>query len=139
MSVNYANERVQFGKPIGRQQAIQQQLAVMAEQVLLVRFAAASGCRDGLAPSPLAAASAKQVASAAVPLIASIAHAVHGAIGITAEYDLQLHTRRLHEWRLADGSDGYWARRLGEARLGSAAATSIDFVRQSWAQDARKE
>lgn len=36
-----------------------------------------------------------------------------GAIGISEEYDLQLLTRRLHEWRLADGSEGYWEDLLG--------------------------
>jgi acyl-CoA dehydrogenase len=42
---------------------------------------------------------------------------------------LQLYTRRLHEWRLADGTEGYWAGLLGTSRLASPAATSIDFVR----------
>ena len=51
----------------------------------------------------------------AVAPVASGAHAVHGAIGITEEYDLQLFTRRLHAWRLADGSERYWARVIGEA------------------------
>lgn len=133
MSIGYANERVQFGKPIGKQQAIQQQLAVLAEQTLMTRFASAAGCRDNLSPSLFAAASAKQVASAAVPRIVAIAHAVHGAIGITAEYDLQLYTRRLHEWRLADGAEDYWARLLGEARLDCALDSSVDFVRLAYA------
>lgn len=131
MSVRYANERVQFGKPIGKQQAVQQQLAVLAERALMARFASAAGCRGNLNPSLLAAATAKQVASAAVPRIVSIAHAVHGAIGITAEFDLQLYTRRLLEWRLADGSEDYWARLLGEARLGAPDVSSLDFIRRS--------
>ncbi|MGB3504783.1 MAG: acyl-CoA dehydrogenase family protein, partial [Xanthobacteraceae bacterium] len=41
ITVGYANERVQFGKPIGKQQAIQQQLAVLAGQA-----AAAAGAAD---------------------------------------------------------------------------------------------
>jgi alkylation response protein AidB-like acyl-CoA dehydrogenase len=131
MSVTYANERVQFGKPIAKQQAVQQQLAVLAEQTLMARFASAAGCRGNLNPSLLAAASAKQVASAAVPRIVSIAHAVHGAIGITAEFDLQLYTRRLLEWRLADGSEDYWARLLGEARLDAPDVSTVDFIRRA--------
>ncbi len=39
MAVAYANERVQFGKPIGKQQALQQNLAVMAQDVVAVRLA----------------------------------------------------------------------------------------------------
>jgi len=129
ITISYANERTQFGKPIGKQQAVQQQLAVMAEQTVLARMAGRLGCASGLPPAQDAAAAAKQAASAAVPLLTSIAHAVHGAIGISEEYQLQLYTRRLYEWRLADGSESYWAGLLGVSRLRSEAETSIDFVR----------
>lgn len=128
MTTAYANERVQFGKPIGKQQALQQQLAVMAEDMVAVRIAAALGCAAGLAVTPAQAAVAKATASAAAPRIANTAHAVHGAIGISEEYDLQLLSRRLHEWRLAEGSEGYWAAVLGGARLGDSAG-SVDWVR----------
>ena len=83
---------------------------------------------DAAAPSLLAAAMAKSRTSEAAALVASIAHALHGAIGITEEYDLQLLTRRLHEWRMADGSEGYWNAVLGGARLGDT-AHSVDWVR----------
>jgi acyl-CoA dehydrogenase len=129
MTLAYASERVQFGKPIGKQQAIQQQLAVMAEHTVMTRMAAQLGCAHGFPPPANVAAVAKQVASAAVTTIATTAHAVHGAIGISEEYDLQLFVRRLHEWRMADGTESYWAEQLGRARLGSDAATSADFVR----------
>ncbi|WP_394701510.1 acyl-CoA dehydrogenase family protein [uncultured Roseibium sp.] len=39
MTVDYAGERKQFGRPIGKFQAIQQSLAILAAQT-----AAASGC-----------------------------------------------------------------------------------------------
>lgn len=125
----YCNERVQFGKPIGRQQALQQNLAVMAEDAIAARIASQIGCAAGLNPALVAAATAKSVASAAAARIAATAHAMHGAIGISQDHDLQLFTRRLHEWRLADGSEGYWNGLLGAERLASAAA-SVDFVRQ---------
>lgn len=128
MTVAYANERQQFGKPIGRQQAVQQQLAVMAEKVIACRIAAQIGSASGLDPSLFAAATAKQVTSAAAAVIANIAHAVHGAIAISAEYDVQLYSRRLHEWRLADGSEVYWARTLGVARLSQPGQPSVDFI-----------
>jgi len=127
-TVAYANERVQFGKPIGRQQALQQNLAVMAEDAVAARIAARLGCAGELDLSVEAAASAKSVASAAAARVATTAHAVHGAIGISAECDLQLLTRRLHEWRLADGSEGYWNARLGLLRLGTREG-SVDWVR----------
>jgi len=129
MTVAYAGDRVQFGKPIGRQQAVQQQLAVMAESVLMARMAAQMACARGFPPLPGMAAIAKHVTSAAVPTIVSIAHAVHGAIGISEEYDLQLFTRRLHEWRIAEGSEAFWGARLGAQRVSSAAVESVEFVR----------
>jgi len=127
-STVFANERVQFGKPIGRQQSLQHNLAVMAENAIAARIAAQLGAAGGLAPSLAAAATAKSVSSRAAALIANSAHALHGAIGISEEYDLQLLTRRLHEWRMADGSEGYWSGLLGASRL-SCPATSVDWVR----------
>ena len=47
-----------------------------------------------------ACAVAKARTSEAAVTVAAIAHAVHGAIGITEEFDLQLYTRRLHAWRV---------------------------------------
>jgi len=128
MTASYANERVQFGKPIGRQQALQQNMAVMAEDAVAARIASQLGCAGDLPPSLIAVATAKSIASAAAARMAATAHAVHGAIGISEEHDLQLFTRRLHEWRLADGSESWWNRLLGAARLASDVG-SVDFVR----------
>ena len=128
MSAAYVNERVQFGKPIGRQQALQQNLAIMAEDAVAARIAAQLGAASGMPPNLAAAAVAKATASSVAPRIAATAHAVHGAIGISAEFDLQLLTRRLHEWRLADGAETYWANLLGGARMESASG-SVDFIR----------
>ena len=129
MTVAYAGDRIQFGKPIGKQQAVQQNLALMAELVAFAEMAAQAGCAEGLEPRIEVAAVAKQSASRAAAHIANSAHAVHGAIGISSEYDLQLFTRRLHEWRMADGSERYWARILGERRLAAPEASSVDYVR----------
>jgi acyl-CoA dehydrogenase len=125
----YASERVQFGKPIGRQQSLQQMLAVMAEDMIACRIAAQLGASHGLEVPVAAAATAKVTTSTAAPRIAASAPAVHGAIGISEEYDLQLFTRRLHEWRMADGSESYWSQILGEQRL-AASVTSVDWIRQ---------
>lgn len=128
MSLAHAGQRRQFGKPLASFQAIQQQLAVLAEQVVLVRIAAQSGCAGGLDVAPERAAVAKHTASAAVPVMTGIAHAVHGAIGITAEFPLARVTGRLHALRMAHGSEGWWAGVLGSARL-EAGGDSLDFVR----------
>lgn len=133
MSVAYAGERQQFGRPLGKFQAIQQQLAAMAEQVASAHVAARIGM-SGRDFSPLRGAMAKCRVSEASHMVAAIAHAVHGAIGVTEEYDLQLVTRRLKQAQLAFGSESFWAKRLGDARLGATEAGSVDFVR-SYLQD----
>lgn len=118
MTLAHASTRSQFGKPLAAFQAIQQQLAVMAEQVAAARMAASIGMfADGIEPDPLRAAVAKARTSEAVVAVASIAHAVHGAIGIAAEFDLQLFTRRLHAWRLAFGTERRWHGVVGRALL----------------------
>jgi acyl-CoA dehydrogenase len=129
ISITYTGDRVQFGKPISKIQAVQHQLAVMAEHVVLARMASQLGCSQGLHPSTEIAAVAKQVTSASVPTITGMATAVHGAIGITQEYALAAYVRRLHELRVAHGSESYWARKLGAARLASPDLHTVDFVR----------
>ena len=129
LSTQYANERVQFGKPIAKLQVIQQNLSVMAEHVFAARMAAQLGFHSASVwPLTANAAVAKQRCSEAVAECAPIAHAVHGAMGFTAEYDLQRYTRRLHEWRLAHGSEQHWAQRLGQAFLADD-ASALDWVR----------
>jgi len=131
MTTAYANERKQFGKAIGRQQAIQQQLSVMAEQVFAARMAARIGFDStSTMAAPQRAAIAKERTSAVAPEVCAIAHAVHGAMGFTEEYDLQLFTRRLHEWRMAYGAESEWRRRLGIAALQSTHSRSLDIVRE---------
>jgi acyl-CoA dehydrogenase len=128
MSVQYANDRHQFGKPIGRQQAVQQQLAVLAEHAVSARICAAIGARATLSPTLHDAAVAKIGASMAAGHVAAIAHAVHGAIGISEEFDLQLLTRRLHCWRLADGSQRYWADQLAQAAFARPSPSALSFA-----------
>jgi alkylation response protein AidB-like acyl-CoA dehydrogenase len=129
MSLAHCNTRSQFGKAIGKFQAIQQQISVMAEQVLAGSLAAQSAFQGtGAAPSLLAAAVAKSRASEAAAVVAASAHAVHGAIGMTDEFDLSLCTRRLHEWRLHYGAELYWNKLIGNEVL-STDSPVLDIVR----------
>jgi len=118
MTVEYASTRRQFGREIGKFQAIQHQIAVMAEEAMAARMAAQGAfVGPALAVSPLRAAAAKARAGMAAQQVAAIAHAVHGAIGVSQEHPLHLLTRKLHHWRLASGGEAYWARRLGDWAL----------------------
>ncbi|UIF90083.1 acyl-CoA dehydrogenase [Cupriavidus sp. UYPR2.512] len=136
MTLQYANDRQQFGRAIGKFQAIQHQVSEMAEHVAAARVAAQLACDSGSGtPDRLRAAIGKLRASDAVTPVAAIAHAVHGAIGITEEYDLQLYTRRLHAWRVVDGSERWWSRVLGEQVCASAGRNAVELVRE-WCEPA---
>ncbi|WP_328590283.1 acyl-CoA dehydrogenase family protein [Paraburkholderia piptadeniae] len=129
-TLSYANERLQFGRAIGAFQAIQHQLSVMAEHVFASRIAAQLGCRGPLKDlSRLAIAVAKILTSEAAQEATSIAHAIHGAVGLSAEHDLQLFTRRLYWGRRTAGSEGYWHDVLGDALLASE-CRAIDMIRE---------
>lgn len=132
MTLAYCNDRVQFGKAIGKFQAVQHQLSVMAEHVACAGMAAELAFpANSQLPPRLPTATAKARTSASVPLVAATAHALHGAIGVTEEFDLQLYSRRLHEWRMADGSELYWNRVVGEAVLAQPQQTVLNFMRES--------
>lgn len=129
MTLQYCNDRVQFGKSLGKFQAVQHQLSVMAEHTAAASIAAEAAFQGAdKTPSLLASAMAKSRTSEAAVLVAATAHALHGAIGVTEEYDLQLLTRRLHEWRMAHGSEAYWNTLVGQHVLASDLSLS-DFVR----------
>jgi len=118
MTLDYVNQRTQFGKPIGKFQAVQNQISIMAERVWVSRMAAQLACQsEDWRARPLLAAVGKARTSEAAAIVADISHAMHGAIGITEEYDLQLYTRKLREWRHAAGAETYWESRIGEALL----------------------
>lgn len=115
MTVQYARERQQFGKPIGSFQAIQHQLAILAGHA-----AAASRIVDAAFDRVAAgadigteAAFAKIRCGEAAGVAASIAHQTHGAIGFTDEHRLHYFTRRLWSWRSEFGSEAHWSAILG--------------------------
>jgi acyl-CoA dehydrogenase len=123
----YANDRVQFGRPIGRFQAIQQQLALLAEEAAaaLVAVESAAICvAEGRKSAEFALAAAKIRAGEAAGAVAEIAHQVHGAIGFTEEHSLHHLTRRLWSWRDEFGDEACWAERLGR-HIAAAGGTGL--------------
>lgn len=124
LSTRYATERVQFGKPISAFQVIQHQLAQMAQHTASAAVSAeATFAESGDQLATWQIAAARVCGAEAAGAVASMAHAVHGAIGFTHEHALQLGTRRLWAWRSEFGNLGHWAQRLGQAvALGGAAS-----------------
>jgi alkylation response protein AidB-like acyl-CoA dehydrogenase len=120
ISLDYARNRVQFGRPIARFQAVQQELARLAGECAAAAAAAGAGAsalaRHGLAHeiAARAAAAAKIRVGQAAGAGAAIAHQVHGAMGFSQEYVLQRYTRQLWSWRDDFGAETEWAQWLGQ-------------------------
>ncbi len=114
MTIRYAQDRVQFGKPLAKFQAIQHNIAILATQAAAASAAAALAAEafsDGMRVDAIAAAKSRvsEAASIAVP----IAHQVHGAMGFTYEHPLHFVTRRLMSWREEFGAETEWQQLLG--------------------------
>ncbi len=121
-AVQYASDRVQFGRPIAKFQAIQQQLAVLAAEAAAADMAARTAFRAAERGDPaFEAACAKIVVGEAAGLGCSVAHQVHGAIGFTYEHVLHFLTRRLWSWRAEFGAESVWAEILGREAAGRGA------------------
>lgn len=97
ISVAYAKERVQFGRPIGSFQAIKHKCAEMMLQVESAKsaayYAAWAVDEDG-AETPLAVSMAKAYCSDAYRYTAGEGIQVHGGIGFTWEHDMHLYFKR---------------------------------------------
>ena len=115
-AVQYAGERVQFGRPLAKFQAVQQQIAMAVSEVAAITAAAehASDAAESGDPT-CAVAIAKITAAEAAGKVAAVGHAVHGAIGYTAEHSLHHSTQRLWSWRSEFGNLRWWSQRLGLA------------------------
>ena len=124
-TLQYANDRNQFGRPIGKFQAIQHQLSVISEHVFAARMAARMGCST----DRLRVAIAKARTSEAAVEVAALSHSIHGAIGFTEEFDLQMYTRRLHAWRQAGGSESYWHDVIGTELVDHRQGLALDLIR----------
>ncbi len=93
----YAKERIQFGSPIGKYQGVKHRLAEMfvdIESFKSLSYYAAWTVDDAPAELPRAASLAKAYASDAFARIGIDGVQLHGAIGFTAEYDIQLFLKR---------------------------------------------
>jgi len=94
-SVAYAKERVQFGKPIAANQAIQWMIADMATAVDAARLLVyrAAWCVDSGRPYGTEGAMAKLFASEAATRVCDRAIQVHGGYGYTESYPVERNYR----------------------------------------------
>ena len=105
MTVEYAKQRTQFGRPIGTFQAIQHHCANMATDVegsKYITYQAAWHLSEGNS-SDREVAMAKAWVSEAYRRVCALGHQCHGAIGFTKEHNMQLYSRRAKAAELAFG------------------------------------
>jgi acyl-CoA dehydrogenase len=89
LTVAYVNERQQFGRPISRFQAIQQQIAILAGEVAAAGIAVEYAIEAfNIGNDPTETMIAKIRVGQAASKVAPMAHQIHGAIGFTDEHIL---------------------------------------------------
>ena len=128
MTTAYAQERVQFGRPIGSFQAIKHRLAAMMIEVEAAKSAAwyaacvADERREELAE---AAAIAKSYCCDAFFDCAANAIQLHGGVGFTWDHDAHLYLKRARAAATLLGSPAWQRERLVRHFASGAAATPV--------------
>jgi alkylation response protein AidB-like acyl-CoA dehydrogenase len=117
MALQYANDRTQFGRPIGAFQAVQHHLANMSVWLAGCRYLvnkAAWKLAEGL-PADLEVAMAKARVGAMCRKVTALAHQLFGGIGFTMEHDVHLFHRRTLLGDLAFGSADVHLEKVAQA------------------------
>jgi alkylation response protein AidB-like acyl-CoA dehydrogenase len=113
MTQDHVSTREQFGRPLNAFQSVQHQLAVAAGHAAAAGVAVDAAAVEG--DRFLLSAMAKARASEAAGLVAATAYQLHGAMGFTRDYPLNLLARRCLAWREEYGSETLWHEWIGRA------------------------
>ena len=117
ISVNYAKERVQFGRPIGSFQAIQHKAADMVTDVDGARFImyrAAWAVAENEPDAEMQVSMAKAWVSDATRRVVAHGQQIHGGIGFTKDYKIQLFFRRQKRGELMWGDGDFHREKVAE-------------------------
>lgn len=123
LCVEHATSRVQFGRPLGKFQAVQNLVSDIATEVALARATTEAALTAGMASQwsgpdvGFRVAVARSCAGHATSVVVRNAHQVHGAIGTTREHRLHEFTRAALAWRSEFGSVRYWDEQVTDAAL----------------------
>ncbi|MBS7700225.1 MULTISPECIES: acyl-CoA dehydrogenase family protein [unclassified Chelatococcus] len=117
ITIEYANTRKQFGKPLSKFQALQHMIAEAASDYVVAQAALGGAVQaaDGGWLRSILWQSAKVQAGRAATVVAAAGHQVLGAIGFTEEHVLHHYTRRLWLWRDDWGRQATLAAAVGQA------------------------
>ena len=120
LAVDYAKQRVQFGRPIGSFQAIKHKCAdllVAVESARSASYYAGAATAAGDPEVPVLASLAKAVCSDAYFRCAADAIQIHGGVGFTWELDCHLYFKRAKSSETLLGDAAYHRERIAE-RIG---------------------
>lgn len=123
LTLHHTRDRTQFGRALNNFQSVQHALASMAGEIERGRAAtalaviAAAEAGFGSAEADYAVTAAKVTLGQVVGTVNTIAHQLHGAVGVTLEHDLSMHTMRAQSWIDEFGSTAQHAQRLGRVAL----------------------
>jgi alkylation response protein AidB-like acyl-CoA dehydrogenase len=119
LTVQYAKDRIQFGHPIGKYQGVKHPLAEMyvdLESTKSLLYYAAWALDESPGEVPRSASLAKAYGTDAFARIGIDGVQLHGAVGYTAEYEIQLYLKRSKWARPMFGDSDFHYERV--ARLG---------------------
>jgi acyl-CoA dehydrogenase len=123
LTITHTRDRVQFGRSLSKFQSVQHELAALSGSVERgsvaagLAVAAAEDMGFAAGETDFAVAVAKVTLGHCVDEVVSTAHQLHGAIGVTAEHSLWLHTMRARSAITEFGSPRRWSEKLGERLL----------------------
>jgi len=120
MTVEYAKQRVQFGRPIGSMQALQHHCANMAVSIEASRsltYEAAWRLSQGL-PCAVEVSMAKSFASECYTQTTQLGMLIHGGVGFMEDHDLPLYYRRAKAAEVILGDADFHREMIAEELLG---------------------
>ncbi len=124
MTVGYARQRVQFGRPLVQFQVVEHRLAEMAvccEESLAACELAALQLDRGDGDATALASMAKAKVGRAARFVAQQAVQLHGAMGVTEELAIASYFRRLTAFTQQYGATDWHAQAFAEGQLGGGA------------------
>ena len=119
MAIEYAKNRVAFGRPIGSFQSVQHMLADMLLHVdggEMLTFEALWKMDEGL-PASVEVSQAKAFCNEKCESVVRTSQVIHGGIGFMMEFDLHLWFRRVTSWSLRLGTTYDHRARIASALL----------------------
>lgn len=119
-ALNYANERQQFGQPVGKFQMVTDMIAQMATEVEAARFLVyrAASLKDQGKNCTLETSMGKYYVGEVVNKCADYAMKIYGSYGYSEEYPVARYYRDAKSYQIVEGTSNIQKLIIGETMLG---------------------